>query len=97
MKLLLIKKQKDEKLIAKKKEDMESKELKQCTFKPKINSNYESNMNNYNNYDSKSQDKIDMLYKSGVAKLVGRKDRPKDEFELEKYGKNNSFKPQLIK
>ncbi len=97
--MLLIKKQKDEKYLltlfrqlAKRKEELESKELKLCTFKPKINSNYESNNSNFND-----SNRIDTLYKAGVNKNVGRKDRPKEEFELEKYGKNCSFKPKIKK
>ena len=70
--------------MAKKKEEHESRELKQCTFKPKILNNTENNRN----------DKFEVLYKVGLAKTIGRKNRTKEDFELEKYGKNCSFKPE---
>ena len=78
--------------MAKKKEEHESRELKQCTFKPKI-LNYESN-NNLNNTENNRNDTFEVLYKVGLAKTIGRKNRTKEDFELEKYGKNCSFKPE---
>ena len=45
--------------MAKKKEEHESRELKQCTFKPKI-LNYESN-NNLNNTENNRNDKFEVF------------------------------------
>ena len=38
-----------------------------------------------------------MLYKTGMVKMNNKKDRTKEEFELEKYGKNCTFKPEIHK
>jgi len=37
-----------------------------------------------------------MLYKTGLAKITNKKGRTKEEIEFEKFGKNCTFKPEIL-
>jgi uncharacterized protein with ParB-like and HNH nuclease domain len=80
-------------LYAKLKEDNQKKELENCTFKPKINTyNNESNIIKPN-----AAHRIDQLYKKGINSIYNKKDKTKDELDVEKHGKECTFKPNLEK
>jgi len=85
--LLLIKKKKREKIMAKKKEEEEHKELDYCTFSPKILEYI---------LEQPRKDRFDTLFKMGTRVNQNRKDRPRAEIEVEKNGKECTFKPNLV-
>jgi hypothetical protein len=70
--------------------------LKDCTFKPKINSNYIVDYNKNDNKD-KSKRRIEVLYKKGITDVMNKKDKTTDEYEAEKNHKDCTFKPNLEK
>jgi len=91
----------DKKRIAetqKVKEELEKKELKECTFKPKINQDYgnknEKEANNNNNNNEKKNRMIE-LYEKGTADIKKKKDRTKEEIEVEKHKKECTFHPNI--
>lgn len=75
------------------KEDNEKKALEGCTFKPKIN-NYPGENNIIKNNPAQ---RIDQLYKKGQTAVQNKKDKTKDELDIEKYGKECTFKPKIEK
>jgi len=89
IKLLLIKKKKREKLMAKKREEMESKELEACSFTPKINTDFP--------LDQPRNDRFENLSKLGTKHLQARKDKTKEEYEVEQNGKECTHKPNVSK
>jgi len=92
--MLLIKRKKKDKLMAQKREEIESKELSNCTFKPKVNVEY-SFSNTIHENSTQKTDVFDNLYKHGKNLKVNRKDRTKEEIEIEKNGKECVFNPQI--
>ena len=94
----------DKKRIAetqKVKEELEKKELKECTFKPKINQDYiyknekaQTNNNNNNNNNEKKNRMVE-LYEKGTADIKNKKDRTTEEIEVEKHKKECTFHPNL--
>jgi len=89
IKVLLIKKKKREKLTAKRREENESKELVECSFRPKVNSEYPTEQPRDNRFET--------LYKVGTKHLQVRKDKPKEEYEIEANGKECTHKPNITK
>ena len=91
----------DRKRIAetqKMKEELEKKQLKECTFRPKINQEYRSRIGgSVQNKESKSQKKNRMLelYEKGTADIKKKKDRKKEEIEVEKQIKECTFHPNI--
>ena len=85
--------------IQKVKEELDRKELQECTFKPKINPDYISNKTNKekenNNLDNK-KDRMVEMYEKGTADIKKRKNRTKDEMEVEAQIKECTFKPKKI-
>lgn len=77
------------------KEENEKRALEGCTFKPKIN-NYNGNESNVMRCEG-GQSRIDQLYKKGRSNITNKKDKTKDEVELEKHGRECTFKPNLEK
>ena len=100
------------------KEEMRKNEIKECTFKPKINKSYpamkkgnkEENQNkkekkeneeNKNEDKSlkknknKSKNKFEELYEQGKKKLQSKKDKSREEIELEKQRKECTFQPNI--
>ena len=66
--------------------------MKDCTFKPKINSNYQRD----NIYQMEnSVERFDALYKLGTQSIIQRKNKTDEDFEIEKYGEECTFKPIL--
>jgi len=88
-KLLLIKRKKRDKLTAKRREENESKELADCSFRPKINNEYVLEQPRDNRFEG--------LYKVGTKHLQTRKDRPREELEIEQNGKECTHKPNVTK
>ena len=98
----------DKKRIAetqKVKEELEKKELKECTFKPKINENYiikkekiknESNSVNANtNTNNDKKNRMIELYEKGTSDIKKKKNRTSEEMEVEKQIKECTFHPNI--
>ena len=86
--------------IQKVKEELEKKELQECTFKPKINPDYISNKTNKEKENKNSDNKKDRMvemYEKGTADIKKRKNRTKDEMEVEAQIKECTFQPKKIK
>ena len=105
--LLLDKKRKAEN--QKIKEELDKIRIHECTFKPKINLSYpktkknnkeknNNNVNNINNNNNKNKKNIfEELYEKGKIILQSKKDRTKEEIELEKQKNELTFQPSLTK
>ena len=86
--------------IQKVKEELEKKELQECTFKPKINPDYISNKTNKEKENKNSDNKKDRMvemYEKGTADIKKRKNRTKDEMEVEAQIKECTFQPKKVK
>ena len=88
--------------IQKAKEEIEKNELKECTFKPKINENYvskkasnEKEADNSRNTDNKKNRMIE-LYEKGTADIKKRKNKTIEQMEVEAQIKELTFKPKKI-
>ena len=95
------------------KEEMQKKEIKECTFKPKINQTYpvmvrtnkedNQNQNPYANDNNKiikknivkSKNKFEELYEKGKKILQSKKDKPREEIELEQQREECTFQPNI--
>jgi hypothetical protein len=88
------------------KEEMQKKEIKECTFKPKINQTYpmakkrnkeanEENKNEKNLKKNKSKNKFEELYEIGKNKIQAKKNKPREEIELERQRKECTFQPNI--
>ena len=68
-------------------QEKEKEELKLCTFKPKINQNshYKNNIFPVVESLSTPEKRIEMLYKKGTESLLSKKDKTRNEMEIEKY------------
>jgi hypothetical protein len=95
------------------KEELEKKQLKECTFKPKINltvpfkkknkdkkdnnnSNGDANKNGSENKDNKTNKKrFEELYEKGKKIIQSKKNKSKEEIELEEQINECTFQPQL--
>ena len=75
--------------MAKKKEEIESKEYNQCTFKPKLCINPEIDVQN-------RADRFEQLYKLGTSTNLNRKDKSKEDYDI-KDEKLLTFKPNTDK
>lgn len=80
--------------MAKKRVDLENKEISECSFKPKINIDYSFSQSN--NEISTKNERFDKLYKMGTKMLLNRKDRLNEDLEVEKNAKECIFKPVLL-
>jgi hypothetical protein len=91
----------DRKRIAetqKMKEELEKKQLKECTFRPKINQEYHSRIGGIKqDKESKSEKKnrVLELYEKGTADIKKKKDRKKEEIEVEQQIKECTFHPNI--
>jgi hypothetical protein len=75
--------------MAKKKEEIESKEYNQCTFKPKIIQTPELE-------PQSRADRFEQLYKIGTSTNLNKKDKKKEDFEINDE-KVLTFKPNIDK
>jgi hypothetical protein len=89
-----LKKQKQEKINAKIREEKEIKELEKCTFKPKIN-NYTFRDNIFPVDSIQKDQRIERLHRIGTESIINKKNKTKDDIEIEKYGKECTFKPNI--
>ena len=86
--------------IQKAKEELEKKELQECTFKPKINPEYisdktkKSNLNE-NKPENKKSRMIE-LYEKGTADIKKRKNKTREEMEVESQIEECTFQPRKI-
>ena len=92
----------DKKRIAetqKVKEELEKKELKECTFKPKINQDYvnkkEKNQENTANANNEKKNRMIELYEKGTADIKKKKNKTKEEIEVEKQMEECTFHPNI--
>lgn len=81
---------------AKFKEELITKELSHCTFKPQIINNYHSQREEVGLENSRVP-RIEQLYKMGIQIIENKKDRPKHEIEVELYGKECVHQPNTKK
>ena len=91
--LLLDKKRKAEN--QKIKEELDKISIQGCTFKPKINLSYPKTKKN--NINKNKKNKFEELYEKGLKILQSKKDRTKEEVELEKQKNELTFQPSLTK
>ena len=97
------------------KEELQKKEIKECTFKPKINQSYplakkinkdlnDENQNITNNKTenvskngkkSKSKNKFEELYEIGKNKIQAKKNKSREEIELERQRNECTFQPNI--
>jgi len=75
--------------MAKKREETESKELVECSFNPKINSEYP--------LEQSRIDRFEGLYKVGAKRIQNKKEKTKEEYEIEKNGKECTHIPLVSK
>lgn len=95
--MLLIKKNRKEKITASKKAEMEKKQIAECTFHPKVNVEYSfSNNTTLENQNPRSE-RFEILYKTGKNNNLNRKDKTKEEIDVEKNSKECLFHPQINK
>ena len=86
--------------IQKAKEELEKKELQECTFKPKINPEYisdktkKSNLNENKPENKKSR--MVELYEKGTADIKKRKNKTREEMEIESQIEECTFQPRKI-
>ena len=69
-------------------EELQKKEMENCTFKPKTN-NFSSITK------SRGANRFNELFHKGSQKEKNRKNKTQEEFELEKYGSECTFKPNI--
>lgn len=81
---------------AKLKEELADRELIGCTFKPLINDRYETNREE-EVFDEPRMPRYDQLYKMGMQIVSSKKDKLKDDIEVDLYGKDCTFKPNIEK
>ena len=83
------------------KQDLHNKKIQECTFKPKINATFQLHKqknNNYNkssNFQDKKINRIDELYEEGKRTLKLRRNKTKEEIELEQNGDEYTFYPDI--
>ena len=86
--------------IQKAKEELEKKELQECTFKPKINPEYISDKTKKSNLnENKSENKKSRmveLYEKGTADIKNRKNKTREEMEVESQIEECTFQPKKI-
>ena len=82
------------------KEELEKEQLKECTFQPKINHEYLTKKEKKSSDISNNKDKKNRmveLYEKGTADIKKRKNRTKDEMEIERNYKELTFHPRIQK
>ena len=83
--------------IQKAKEELEKKELKECTFKPKINPEYTGTKTHKENKTIENKkNRMVELYEKGTADIKKRKNRTKEEMEIESQIKECTFQPKKV-
>jgi hypothetical protein len=83
-------------MMAQKRVEKENKEISECSFKPRINTDYSFSNSQTQDYVNMKNERFDKLYKLGTNINLNRKDRNYDEVEIEKNAKECTFKPVLI-
>lgn len=73
--------------MARKRVETESKEILECSFKPKINNDY--------TLEHSRIDRFENLHKNGTKHIQNKKDRAKEEIEVEKNAKECTHKPLI--
>ena len=79
--------------IEKQRKQKEEEEMKQCTFKPKINTNHKKD--NDDIQFPNVEERAELLYKKGTEILLNKKDKTSDEIEVERNKKDFTFKPNI--
>ena len=68
--------------------------MKQCTFKPKINTNHYKKDNDDVQFPN-VEERAELLYKKGTEILLNKKNKTSDEIEVERNKKDFTFKPNI--
>ena len=79
------------------KEELEKNKIKECTFKPKINQ-VKKQKNDNNKQDKNNTKKInrfEVLYEEGKQKIQLKRDRSKEEIEIEEQKNECTFQPDI--
>jgi len=93
---IIMKKKKKEIQNQKIRQERDLKELENCTFKPKIN-NY-STKDNVVPWDVngvQGDTRIEKLHRIGTETLINKRDKTRDDMELEKNRNEYTFKPAI--
>ena len=84
------------------KEELEKIRKKECTFKPNINTAYpfmkkqkKKKNDEKNDKNKKNKNRFDQLYEEGKQKMKLKRDRPKDEIDIEEQGNECTFTPDI--
>ena len=83
------------------KEELEKKKIKECTFKPRINKIYpflkkhKNKSNEKNIRNKKGINRIEELYEQGKRVIQSRRDRTKEEIDIEEQGNECTFQPDI--
>ena len=82
------------------KEELEKNKIKECTFKPKINQDYimkkqKNDKNKQDKNNSKKNNRFEELYEEGKQKIQLKRDRSKEEIEIEEQGNECTFQPDI--
>ena len=78
------------------KEEQEKDQLKECTFKPKINTKYSTKKKKTEKKDkNEKKNRMVEMYQKGTADILKRKNRTKEEMEAESQIKECTFQPNL--
>jgi hypothetical protein len=75
------------------KEEISSNEMANCTFKPAINTDYVSTRKSLE--EDGRKDRFNKLFHQGTQIISSKKDRAKEDIDLEKNQSECTFKPQL--
>ena len=67
--------------------------MKDCTFKPKINNNFKKD--NIYQVNNNQVERYDLLFQLGTQSLIHKKNKTTQDFEIEKYGDECTFKPNI--
>ena len=81
--------------MAKKRLEIENKEISECSFKPKINVDYSFSQSQNGELLNNPKERFDKLYKLGTNMLLNRKDRQYDDIDVDKNAKECVFKPNI--
>jgi len=75
------------------KEDQHTKELEDCSFRPKINDDYKPDKELIEVEDRSNR--WEKLYKMGIQIITNKKDKPRNDIDQEIHGKECTFKPKM--
>ena len=87
------KRSENEREIERHNKEMEEKELRLCTFKPKINTKFNGEISARWTHLTQ-EERIELLYKKGIEKIQNKTEKTKEENDYDKYKTECTFKPE---